>query len=345
MAVFRSGLPASYRRKAGGNLWPCKRDLVILPRSKGELMPTNFADRLNIAVREKQSCTVVGIDPRLSQLPAPILERHPNAFGDLAVAADAYREFGCRIAELVAPLVPAVKPQIAFFERLGPAGMAAYADICAAARKLGLLVIADVKRSDIGSTAQAYSDAFLGPVDGGQAGFETDAVTVNAYLGSDGVRPFIEAAKANGKGLFILVRTSNPSAGEFQDLKHEGKVVFEHVAQKVKEWGKEVIGESGYSSVGAVVGATYPEEAAVLRALMPQTPFLVPGYGAQGGGAEDVRPSFNGDGLGAIVNASRSIIFAYSREPWKQKFGETEWEEAVVAATREMNEELKPLVS
>ncbi|MDP7254562.1 MAG: orotidine 5'-phosphate decarboxylase, partial [Planctomycetota bacterium] len=159
MAVFRSGLPASYRRKAGGNLWPCKRDLVILPRSKGELMPTNFADRLNIAVREKQSCTVVGIDPRLSQLPAPILERHPNAFGDLAVAADAYREFGCRIAELVAPLVPAVKPQIAFFEQLGEDGLWVYAETCRLARQAGLVVIGDIKRGDIGSTAEAYAEA------------------------------------------------------------------------------------------------------------------------------------------------------------------------------------------
>jgi orotidine-5'-phosphate decarboxylase len=308
-------------------------------------MPTNFADRLNAAIKHKQSCTVVGIDPRLSQLPAPLLEKYPNASDSLKEAADAYRDFGCRIAELVAPLVPAVKPQVAFFERLGPAGMDAYADVCAKASDLGLLVIADVKRSDIGSTAQAYADAYLGPVDGsGPPGFETDAVTVNAYLGSDGVQPFVEAAKANGKGVFILVRTSNPSAGEFQDLKHEGKVVFEHVAEKVKEWGQELIGESGYSSVGAVVGATYPQEAAFLRAMMPQTPFLVPGYGAQGGGAEDVRPSFNGDGLGAIVNASRSILFAHSRDPWKEKFGEARWEEAVVAATEEMNDDLRPLV-
>ncbi|MDA0837325.1 MAG: orotidine-5'-phosphate decarboxylase [Planctomycetota bacterium] len=308
-------------------------------------MPTNFADRLNALIRKKQSCSVVGIDPRLSQLPAVILGKYPNALKSLEDAADAYREFGCRIAELVAPLVPAVKPQVAFFERLGPAGMAAYADVCSAASDLGLLVIADVKRSDIGSTAQAYSDAFLGPVDGsGPPGFEADAVTVNPYLGSDGVKPFIEAAKVNGKGLFILVRTSNPSAGEFQDLKHEGKVVFEHVAEKVKEWGQELIGESGYSSIGAVVGATYPQEAAFLRALMPQTPFLVPGYGAQGGSAEDVRPSFNGDGLGAVVNASRSIIFAHSQGPWKEKFGDARWEEAVVAATKKMNDDLRPLI-
>ena len=305
-------------------------------------MPDNFADRLVREVRTKNSCAVVGIDPRLEQLPEAIRSAVPGADEDLAAAAECYRRFGCRIVELVAPLVPAVKPQVAFFERLGPAGMCAFAQVVERAKELGLIVIADVKRNDIASTAQAYADAYLGPVEPGglPAGLEVDAVTINPYLGSDGIDPFVEAAEANGKGAFVLVRTSNESAVEFQHKEAEGKRLYEHVAQKVTEWGASVIGECGYSSLGAVVGATCREEAGVLRELMPRAWFLVPGYGAQGGGADDVAPCFNNDGLGAVVNASRAVIFAHRRKPWDQEYGEKRWEEAVVAAARQMNEDL-----
>jgi orotidine-5'-phosphate decarboxylase len=305
-------------------------------------MPDNFADRLIAAVRSKGSCTVVGIDPRLDLLPKPVVARYPRAVHDLFAAADCFREFGRRIVELAAPLVSAVKPQIAFFERLGPEGLRAYADVVGHARTLGLLVIADVKRNDIATTAQAYAEAYLGPLKPGgpPAGIEVDAVTLNPYLGTDGIQPFVDAARANGKGAFVLVRTSNPSAGEFQDIQEAGVKVFEKVADKVAEWGGGLVGSRGYSSIGAVVGATYPEEAARLRQRMPRAYFLVPGYGAQGGSADDVAPCFNPDGLGAIVNASRSIIFAHRRSPWKEELGEDGWEQAVIAATRQMNEEL-----
>jgi len=305
-------------------------------------MPENFADRLISAVRSKGSCAVVGIDPRLDLVPKPLLAGFPRAEHGLSAAADCFREFGCRIVELVALLVPAVKPQIAFFERLGPDGIRAYADVVRRARELGLLVIADVKRNDIASTAQAYAEAYLGPLKPGQppAGIEVDAVTLNPYLGTDGIQPFVEAAKANGKGAFVLVRTSNPSAGEFQDVQEAGVRVFERVADKVVQWGRELVGSCGYSSIGAVVGATYPDEAAGLRQRMPRACFLVPGYGAQGGSAHDVAPCFNPDGLGAVVNASRSIIFAHRRSPWKEELGEDGWERAVIAATRQMNDEL-----
>jgi len=305
-------------------------------------MPENFADRLVAAIRSKRSCAVVGIDPRLDQLPEPILATHPSARHDLAAAAECYREFGLRIVERIALLVPAVKPQIAFFERLGSAGLRAYADVVARARELGLLVIADVKRNDIGTTAQAYAEAYLGPLGAGDlpAGIEVDAVTINAYLGSDGIQPFLEAAAAHGKGAFILVRTSNPSAGEFQDLAQDGMKVYETVAEKVNEWGRALVGESGYSSIGAVVGATYPEEAAELRSRMPGAYFLVPGYGAQGGSADDVAPCFNADGLGAVVNASRAIIFAHRAAPWNEQFAEEDWDQAIVAAANRMNEDL-----
>lgn len=305
-------------------------------------MTDNFADRLIHAVHSKSSCVCVGIDPRLEQLPKAILENHPSARTDLSAAAECYREFGCRIADIVAPLVPVVKPQVAFFERLGPAGMAAYAEVCQHAREQGLLVIADIKRNDISSTAQAYAEAYLGPAKPGgfPAGIEVDAVTLNAYLGIDGIQPFLDSAAANDKGMFILVRTSNQSAKEFQDFERNGRKLYEEVAGRVTAWGESLVGECGYSSVGAVVGATYPEEAAALRKQMPRSIFLVPGYGAQGGGADDVAPCFNEDGLGAVVNASRSIIFAYNRLPEKETHGESQWESSIESATRLMNEEL-----
>ncbi|MBI2194459.1 MAG: orotidine-5'-phosphate decarboxylase [Planctomycetes bacterium] len=305
-------------------------------------MPEPFSDRLIQAVSSKRSCLVVGIDPRLEWLPRALLARFPDAHRDFPAAAECYRQFASRIIERVAPFVPAIKPQIAFFERLGPPGLAAYEAVVRFARQNGLLVIGDVKRNDIDSTAQAYAEAYLGPVQEGSLGpaIELDAVTLNPYLGSDSIRPFLDSATARGKGLFILVRTSNRSAREFQDFGFEARRLYEEVAARVAEWGQAMLGRSGYSSVGAVVGATYPGEAARLRRLMPFTPFLVPGYGSQGASADDVAPCFNPDGLGAVVNAARAVIFAYRQSPEKELYGEERWEEAVEAAARRLSRDL-----
>ena len=210
----------------------------------------------------------------------------------------------------------AVKPQVAFYEQYGPWGMHALVQTVEYAQAQGLLVIADAKRNDIGSTAEAYAQAYLGGLAAADVpvwSLRTDAVTINAYLGSDGVQPFVQAAKAAAAGVFVLVKTSNPSSGELQDRLLDGEPLAARMARWVDRWGADLRGEAGYSSLGAVVGATYPEQAAGLRQLMPRAIFLVPGYGAQGGSAADVAPMFNADGRGAIVNSSRGIIFAYQR--------------------------------
>jgi orotidine-5'-phosphate decarboxylase len=256
----------------------------------------------------------------------------------LEEAADAAGRFTRRIIDVVAPLVPAVKPQIAFFESLGPAGVRVFEEVIRYAADAGLLVIADGKRNDIGSTAEAYAAAFLGSVElGGKTfrPFPADALTVNAYLGSDGIVPFVEAARSMGTGLFVLLKTSNPSGGEIQDLETGGRRVFEALAERIAAWGEDLLGTSGFSSVGAVVAATYPDLAAGLRKLLPRTPFLVPGFGAQGGRADNLAPLFDENGLGAVVNSSRGIIFAFERDPWQERFGLAQWEKAVEAATQE----------
>lgn len=303
-------------------------------------MKKAFADRLFDNVCGKRSCVVVGIDPRLDRLPREILSRFAGAGTDAAAAAEAFRIFGTRIVEVVARFAVAVKPQVAFFERLGPPGFEAFSQVCRKAREIGLIVIADVKRNDIQSTALAYAQAYLGPLPGSELppGFDVDAVTLTPYLGSDGIQPFVDAATVHGKGLFVLVRTSNKSAVEFQDRLCDGRKLYELVAEKVVEWGKEMVGASGYSSVGAVVGATWPEEARQLREIMRHTPFLVPGFGAQGAGVEEVTPCFDEHGLGAIVNASRSIIFAYDRVQ------ASSWEAAVESAARGMRDQLRGAV-
>lgn len=265
--------------------------------------PAPFADRLAEAIRRKESVVCVGLDPRPDRLPAVFADT-PQPAASVA--------FCKGVLEAVADVAVAVKPNIAFFEALGTLGVSAYAEVCAAAREKGLLVIGDVKRGDIGSTAEAYADALLVDRPGGVG--PHDAVTVNPFLGSDGVRPFLERAEAGGKGVFLLVKTSNPSSAELQDLAlADGGTPAEALARLVDEWGAAQVGESGWSSVGAVVGATHGGELARFRALMPRTPFLLPGYGAQGAGAEDVAGAF-ADGLGGVVNASRSILFA-AREP------------------------------
>jgi len=238
----------------------------------------------------------------------------------------------------VAPIVPAVKIQIAFYEMLGWQGIKAYQETVAHAREKGLIVIGDVKRGDIGSTCEAYAAGHLGRVTiAGQEidVWHEDAITVNAYLGSDGIVPFRDRAKKFGKGFFVLLKTSNPSGIELQDLLSDGEPVHLHLARLVRAWGEDLAGQSGYSAVGAVVGATYPETLARLRKLMPETPFLVPGYGAQGAKASDLAGAFDENGLGAVVNSSRALIFAYrdSADPhWVNRV-----EEAALSMTRELN--------
>ena len=307
----------------------------------------NFADRLIAAIEKKGGPACVGIDPRVALIPDEIT-RHTRQRTEASARVASVLAFSREIIDIVAPLVAVVKPQVAFFESLGAAGMMAYAETVRAARSKGLLVIGDVKRGDIGSTAEAYAASHLREApDAAEVGsLAADAVTVNPYLGSDGVMPFIEAAKDEGKGVFVLVKTSNPSSAEFQDLKvADGAELFVKVAEKVNEWGKDLLGARGYSCVGAVVGATYPEQAARLRALMPHAYFLVPGYGAQGGSARDVMPCFNSDGLGAIVNSSRGITYAWTRSPYKEEYGEARWRDAVEAAAKDMLTDLRQAVA
>jgi len=295
----------------------------------------HFADALLEACRRKRSQVVVGLDPRLDRLPAELRE------GDAAPGpAERILAFNRNVIDAVAESAAAVKCQIAFYEQLGCAGMAAYAETIRHAKNCDLIVIADAKRGDIASTASAYAAAHLGGHDGGVDDFVADALTVNPYLGSDGVRPFVNAAVTTGRGLFVLVKTSNPSSTELQDLDCGGRPLYEHVASLVSAWGAPHKGEGGYSPVGAVVGATFPEELARLRALMPHTPLLVPGFGAQGGGVQDVLPAFDERGEGAVVNSSRGIIFAWHRAPYAERFGEKGWRDAVRAAAADMRDQL-----
>jgi orotidine-5'-phosphate decarboxylase len=279
---------------------------------------SHFADNLTNKISVLNNPTVVGLDPRLNQMPDFIKDKAIDEFGETfeGVAAAIF-EFNKGIIDAVFDIVPAVKPQIAFYECYGSDGLRAYEDTVRYAQKKGLIVIGDAKRNDIGSTAKAYAEGHLGFVDlfgEPTPSINVDALTVTPYLGSDGITPFTSVCEREGKGIFILVRTSNPSADEIQGQALGDHLMDEHVAGLVEGWGRDLIGESGFSAVGAVIGATYPEEARVLRNLMPHQIFLVPGYGAQGGGAEDVKPCFHENGTGAIVNSSRGIIFAYEKD-------------------------------
>lgn len=296
---------------------------------------TLFADRLADAVRTKNSALVVGLDPQIARLPDDL---RAQAQGDdaRAKAADAIRRFNEIVIEQVAPYAVAVKPQIAYYEVFGPAGLAAYEETITCAQEAGLLVIGDIKRGDIGSTAAAYARAHLSRLDDdGTTRPAADAVTINPYLGTDSVKPFVDAAKAEGAGLFVLVRTSNPSAKELQDLVAGGRPLHEHVAELVTNWGKDLVGACGYSSVGAVVGATAPEELARLRTVLPQAWFLVPGVGAQGATAADVAPAFGRDGLGAVVNSSRGILYAFGPPQTAA------WHVAVADAAKQLRDQLR----
>ena len=297
----------------------------------------NFADRLFRKVKEKGTPLVVGLDPRLELIPEVITRRFIEEHGrTLRSAVDSVALFCCDVIDCVAPLVAAIKPQLAFIELLGPSGMQVFFDICRYAHEKGLLVIADAKRGDIETTASAYARGFLGEVEIFGSTYpiwDVDAITINPYLGSDSVKPFLQEAAERGKGIFVVVKTSNPGGAEIQDLQVDGEPLFLRVGRLVKEWGRGMIGESGFSSVGAVVGATYPQEMASLRRLLPESPFLIPGLGFQGATSRDISCAFNRQGLGGLVAAARSIIFAHCEEPWKDKFPPEHWTEAVMAST------------
>ena len=290
-------------------------------------------------IQKTKAPVVVGLDPMLSYVPEHIQKKAFAEYGEtLEGAAEAIWQFNKEIVDKTYDLIPAVKPQIAMYEQFGIEGLKAYKKTVDYCKSKDLVVIGDIKRGDIGSTSAAYAVGHLGKVQVGSktyAGFDEDFATVNPYLGSDGVKPFIDVCKQENKGLFILVKTSNPSSGEFQDQKIDGKPLYELVGEKVAQWGEEHMGESGYSYVGAVVGATYPEQGEILRKVMPKSFILVPGYGAQGGKGKDLVHFFNEDGLGAIVNSSRGIIAAYKQEAYA-KFGAENFGDASRAAVEAM---------
>jgi len=305
-----------------------------------------FIDKLITNIKKLENPTVVGLDPKLEYVPANIREKAFKVYGSgLEGVAEAIIQFNKKLIDAVYDIVPAVKPQLAYYEMYGFVGIRAFAETCAYARSKELLVIADAKRNDIGTTAEAYSAAFLGKTpagDGEHKVFDADALTVNPYLGYDGIKPFAEDCKKYGKGIFVLVKTSNKSSGQLQDIvTQDGKTIYETVGRLVDEWGRDTVGKNGYSSIGAVVGATYPEQAKVLREIMKQAYILVPGYGAQGGTAKDVVQSFNSDGLGAVVNASRSIMCAWKAERWSGRYSEDTFDGAARAEAIRMRDEIR----
>lgn len=305
----------------------------------------NFADRLITTIHRKNSAVVVGLDPYFKLIPTPVKQKfrtlHKN---NLEYAARVILEFNIQVMDIITPLAGIVKPQIAFYELYGWWGIRAYAETIKYGKEKGLIVIGDVKRGDVPSTAEAYADAHIGEVHIDtdiETPFATDAITVNPYLGTDSLVPFIEKAREHNKGIFILVKTSNPLSGDFQNLLCGEKKLYEIIAEKTHGLGKDVLGKQGYSSIGAVVGATFPQEMSTLRKIMPASYFLVPGYGTQGATATDIKHCFNPDGLGAIINASRSILYAYTISPWKEKYGVTAWKDATREAVMKMNDELR----
>ena len=295
-------------------------------------------EKLIEQIKKKDAPIVVGLDPMLGYVPEFIKDKAFGEFGEtLEGAAEAIFEFNKGIVDAVYDIIPAVKPQIAMYEQFGVPGVNAFKKTVDYCHEKGLVVIGDIKRGDIGSTSKAYADGHIGRVTVGSktyAPFDEDIVTVNPYLGTDGVKPFVDCCKECDKGIFVLVKTSNPSSGEFQDRLIDGRPLYEHVAQKVVEWGESVL-HGDYSDVGCVVGATYPEMGKVLRKLMPKAYILVPGYGAQGGKGADLVHFFNEDGLGAIVNSSRGIIAAYKNEAYAS-FGEEGYADASRKACEDM---------
>lgn len=305
----------------------------------------NAIDNLIEKIKKTNNPTVMGLDPRYEMLPKCVTNKYSQ---DLEGVAKAIVEYNKALIDATYDVIPAIKPQIAFYEMFGIPGMKAFKETCRYAKEKGMIVIADIKRGDIGSTAQGYSNAFLGRTPIGEkeeAIYDVDFITVNPYMGTDCVKPFIEDCKKYNKGIFILVKTSNPSSGELQDLKLENnKEVYRQVTDLVEKWGEELRGEYNYSSIAAVVGATYPEQLEQIRKAAPHTYFLIPGYGAQGGKANDIALGFDSNGLGGIVNASRSLMCAYKSDRWKEQYTEEEYAKATRAEASRMKDELNQAI-
>jgi orotidine-5'-phosphate decarboxylase len=294
-------------------------------------MTQSFSSRLTAAVQSKRTPACVGLDPRRDALPPAFAGAATHEPKELAAA---FAQFCCDVIDVVAPLVPIVKPQLACFEALGPHGMTALAEVIAYAHAKRVLVLADGKRGDIGSTAEAYADGWLtGP-------WAADALTVNPYLGLDSVEPFVKTAHERGAGIFILVKTSNPGSKDFQDLDSGGRTIYEHVAAGVEHLAARTANGETYGAVGAVVGATWPRQLDAMRAAMPHAWILVPGFGKQGGRAADVRGAFHADGLGAIVVSARDVIFAHARPEMNAGLADAQWQTAVERACRDMIDRL-----
>lgn len=305
----------------------------------------NAIDILIDKIKTTGNPTVMGLDPRYEMLPECIKLKYKT---DIKSVCEGILEYNKTLIDNTYDIIPAIKPQIAFYEMFGTDGIDCFKQTCKYAKEKGMIVIADIKRGDIGTTAAGYSNAYLGKTLVGEreeSFYDIDFVTVNPYLGVDGVRPFIEDCKKYNKGIFVLVKTSNNSSGELQDLKLEdGKTVYEKVAELVNSWGIDLIGEYGYSSVSSVVGATYPIQIKELREIMPKSYFLIPGYGAQGGKAEDIALGFK-DGLGGIVNASRSLMCAYKSDKWKNIYSDNEYAKATRQEAIRMRDELNQAIN
>lgn len=301
-------------------------------------------DKLIEKIKETNNPTVVGLDPRLSYVPKHIVNKCYEKFGKTPKAiAEAFFMFNKEIIDATYDLIPAVKPQVAMYEMFGPEGMDCYIRTIQYAKSKGLIIIGDIKRSDIASTAEAYSDGHIGRVDIDGEKLEIyyeDFITLNPYLGIDSIEPYFGNCKEYERGMFVLVKTSNPNSGELQDLDVNGMKLYEKVGELTEKWGEDFRGKYGYSSVGAVVGATHPSQAENLRKLMPHTFFLVPGYGAQGGKAEDLAVCFDENGLGAIINSSRGIIAAYKNDKYKDMFSEKDFAKASRQAVIDMRDDL-----
>ncbi len=301
----------------------------------------NAIDKLIQKIKQTNNPTVMGLDPRYELLPKCVTSKYDQT---LEGTAQAIIEYNKNLIDATYDIIPAIKPQIAFYEMFGIEGLKAFKETCTYAKQKGMIVIADIKRGDIGSTASGYSNAYLGKTKIGEKEepiFDVDFITINPYMGTDCVKPFIEDCKKYNKGIFILAKTSNPSSGELQDIKTEkGEEIYITVTKLIKKWGEELIGENGYSSIAAVVGATYPEQLEQIRKEAPQTYFLIPGYGAQGGKAEDIALGFDKNGLGGIINASRSLMCAYKQE----QFTEQEYAKATRAEALRMKQELNKAI-
>jgi len=305
----------------------------------------NIMDNLIERIKETNNPTVIGIDPKYDMVPDCIKCKYDQTLEGMAKACT---EFNKQLIDATYDIIPAVKLQLAYFEKLGIAGIQSFKETIKYAKEKGMITMADAKRGDIGSTCSAYSSAYLGKVEtinGEEAIYDADFITLNPYMGTDSVMPFIEDCKKYNKGAFIIVKTSNKSSGELQDLRLEnGRTVYEEVAMLVEKWGEDLRGEYGYSSISAVVGATYPEQLKELREEAKHTFFLIPGYGAQGGKAEDISFGFDKNGIGGIINATRSLMGAYKLDRWKDTYGDADFKEATRAEAIRMRDELNSFI-